>query len=63
MDTKLKQQWSKEEAVCLLALWSSAEVQEKLESTSGTNSEFEKIQIGMATVRYNAKNLWWFSYS
>lgn len=53
MDAKSKQQWSPEETHCLLALWSSTEVQNKLEGASRTKPVFEQIQREMATAGYD----------
>ena len=44
---KLKQQWSEEETKCLLALWSSTEIQNKLEGAVRTKPIFEKIKLEM----------------
>ncbi|XP_061601490.1 uncharacterized protein si:dkey-261j15.2 [Cololabis saira] len=48
MDVEKKQQWSVEETTCLLAVWSSAEIQRKLERGSRTKPVFRKIQREMA---------------
>ncbi len=53
MDAKSKQQWSEEETQCFLALWSSSEVQNKLEGASRTKPVFEKIQQEMAAAVYD----------
>lgn len=52
MDTKSKQ-WSEEETQCFLALWSSAEVQAKLESASRTKPVFQGIQTQMEAHGYS----------
>ena len=53
MDAKLKQQWSEEETKCLLALWSTTEVQNKLDGAVRTKPIFENIQLEMATAGYD----------
>ncbi|XP_056100597.1 uncharacterized protein LOC130101820 [Rhinichthys klamathensis goyatoka] len=52
MDSKAKQ-WSVEETNCLLAIWSSAEVQQKIEGASRTKHVFEEIQREMAAAGFN----------
>ena len=52
MDIKTKQQWSVEEMTCLLAVWSSADIQKKLEGASRTKPVFEQIQREMAAGGY-----------
>ncbi|KAK7128316.1 hypothetical protein R3I94_016776 [Phoxinus phoxinus] len=52
METKAKQ-WSVEETNCLLAVWSSAEVQKKIEGASRTKPVFEQIQREMAAAGFN----------
>ena len=53
MDTKVKQQWSEEETKCLLALWSSTEIQNKLEGAVRTKPIFDKIKLEMAAAGYD----------
>lgn len=43
-----KQKWSEEEISCFLALWSSAEVQNKLEGALWTKPMLQQIQLEMA---------------
>lgn len=50
---KLKQQWSEEETSCFLALWSSAEVQSKLDGASRTKPVLQQIQREMATAGFD----------
>ena len=50
---KSKQQWSDKETQCFLALWSSSEVQAKLEGACRTKPVFENIQKGMAEAGYD----------
>ncbi len=52
-NAKSRQQWSEEETQCFLALWSSSEVQNKLEGASWTQPVFEKIQREMAAATYD----------
>ena len=47
-----KQPWTVEETSCLLAVWSSAEVQGKLEGATRTKPVFSKIQEEMAAAGY-----------
>ncbi len=49
---KQKQQWSEEEISCFLAIWSSAEVQNKLEGASRTKPVLQQIQREMAAAGY-----------
>ncbi|CAK6978286.1 uncharacterized protein LOC114468223 [Scomber scombrus] len=49
---KTKQQWSEEETQCFLVLWSSAEVQTKLDGACRTKPVFENIKQGMAEAGY-----------
>ena len=49
---KVKQQWTVEETGCLLAIWSSDEIQWKLEGASRTKPVFDKIQAEMALAGY-----------
>ncbi|KAL0963807.1 hypothetical protein UPYG_G00313840 [Umbra pygmaea] len=51
MDSKAKQ-WSVEETNCLLAIWSSAEVQQKMEGASRTKHVFDEIQRDMAAAGF-----------
>lgn len=53
MDTNSKYHWSEEETACFLSLWSSTEVQNKLEGTTRTKPVFEQIQREMAAAGYN----------
>ena len=53
MDMKLKQQWPMGETECLLALWPSTEVQNKLERASTTKPAFEQIQVKTTTAEFN----------
>lgn len=53
MDVKAKQQWSSEEISCLLALWSSAEIQTKLEGAVRTKPIFDSLQREMAVAGYD----------
>ncbi|GAA6098715.1 uncharacterized protein LOC113637542 [Tachysurus ichikawai] len=48
MDVKTNKQWSVDEINCLLALWSSAEVQKKLDGASRTKPVLQQIQHEMA---------------
>lgn len=50
---KLKQKWSAEETSCLLALWSSAEVQKKMDGAVRTKHIFDGLQGEMAAAAYN----------
>ncbi|CAM4572677.1 unnamed protein product [Leuciscus chuanchicus] len=52
MDGKPKQPWSVEETNCLLALWSSTEIQNKLDGAVRTNPVFEKLQNEMSIAGY-----------
>lgn len=52
MDVKSKQ-WSVEETNCLLALWSSTEIQNKLEGDSRTKPVFDQIQCEMVTAGFD----------
>ncbi len=49
---KQKQQWSEEETSCFLAIWSSTEVQNKLEGASRTKPVLQQIQCEMAAAGY-----------
>ncbi|CAK6971296.1 Zinc finger and SCAN domain-containing protein 20 [Scomber scombrus] len=49
---KTKQQWSEEETQCFLVLWSSAEVQTKLDGACRTKPVFQNIQQGMVEAGY-----------
>ncbi len=49
---KQKQQWSEEEISCFLAIWSSAEVQNKLEGASRTKPVLQQIQREMTAAGY-----------
>lgn len=51
MDVK-KQQWSVDETECLLALWSSAEIQSKLDGATRTKPVFRELQREMAAAGY-----------
>ncbi|XP_036978107.1 uncharacterized protein LOC119032725 isoform X1 [Acanthopagrus latus] len=53
METNSKYHWSEEETACFLSLWSSTEVQNKLEGTTRTKPVFEQIQREMAAAGYN----------
>ncbi|XP_046880165.1 uncharacterized protein si:dkey-261j15.2 [Hypomesus transpacificus] len=53
MDAKLKQQWSEEETKCLLALWSTTEVQNKLDGAVRRKPIFENIKLEMAAAGYD----------
>ncbi|KAL2102143.1 hypothetical protein ACEWY4_001311 [Coilia grayii] len=53
MDIKVKQQWSAEETTCLLNLWSSVEVQNKLEGAVRTKPIFEQLKREMANAGYD----------
>lgn len=44
IDSNWRQQWFEEETLCLLALWSSAKVQEKTGELIQNNSGVEKVQ-------------------
>lgn len=59
MDVKAKHQWSAEETSCLLSLWSSSEVQNKLEGAVRTKPIFDSLQREMANAGYdrNAEQL------
>ncbi|XP_034562848.1 uncharacterized protein LOC117829328 [Notolabrus celidotus] len=52
MAGKTKQHWTYEETTCLLALWSSAEVQTKIDGVWKTKAVFEKIQRVMASAGF-----------
>uniref|UniRef100_A0AAQ5ZXC0 Myb/SANT-like DNA-binding domain-containing protein n=1 Tax=Amphiprion ocellaris TaxID=80972 RepID=A0AAQ5ZXC0_AMPOC len=52
MKSKSKHSWSEEETRCFLALWSSDEVQEKLEGATRTKPVFKNIQREMAAAGY-----------
>lgn len=52
MEEKWKK-WSLEETNCLLALWSSPEVQSKLVGATRTKPAYEQIQHGLSTAGYN----------
>ncbi|XP_076148949.1 uncharacterized protein LOC143133026 [Alosa pseudoharengus] len=52
MDGKQKQPWSVEETNCLLALWSSTEIQSKLEGAVRTKPIFEKLENEMSIAGY-----------
>ncbi|XP_036382907.1 trihelix transcription factor GTL1-like [Megalops cyprinoides] len=52
MEVKSKQQWSLDETNCLLALWSSTEVQIKL-GASRTKPVFEELQRELAAAGYD----------
>ncbi len=51
-EIKQKQQWPEEETICFLAIWSSAEVQNKLEGASRTKPMLQYIQHEMAAAGY-----------
>jgi len=53
MEAKLKQQWSEEETRCLLALWSTTEVQNKLDGVVRTKPIFESIKLEMSAAGYD----------
>ncbi|XP_060782569.1 uncharacterized protein LOC132889770 [Neoarius graeffei] len=48
----VKQQWSVEETTCLLAIWSTDEVQAKLEGATQTKPVLHQIQKEMAAAGY-----------
>ena len=52
MEVKCKQ-WSVDETNCLLALWSSREIQNKLEGASRTKPVIQQIQCEMAPAGFD----------
>jgi hypothetical protein len=50
---KQKQLWSEEETSCFIALWSSAEVQGKLDGASRTKPVLQQIQREMAVAGFD----------
>ncbi|XP_033969242.1 uncharacterized protein LOC117468965 isoform X1 [Trematomus bernacchii] len=50
---KVKQQWSTEETSYLLGIWSSQEVQRKLEGSTRSKAMFQHLQREMATAGYD----------
>ncbi|XP_028310787.1 uncharacterized protein LOC114468223 [Gouania willdenowi] len=52
MAAKHKQQWSDEETQCFLALWSSEEVQGKLDGATRVKPVFQELQREMSTAGY-----------
>ncbi|XP_060776410.1 uncharacterized protein LOC132885900 [Neoarius graeffei] len=50
----VKQQWSVEETTCLLAIWSTDEVQAKLEGATRTKPVLHQIQKEMAAAGYES---------
>ncbi|XP_047674642.1 uncharacterized protein LOC113637542 [Tachysurus fulvidraco] len=53
MDVQTKKQWSVDEINCLLALWSSTEVQKKLDGATRTKPVLQQIQREMAAAGFN----------
>ncbi|XP_029988446.1 uncharacterized protein LOC115418192 [Sphaeramia orbicularis] len=53
MKVKNKQHWTEEETQCFVALWTSSEVQDKLEGATRTKPVFEQIQRAMTAAGYD----------